>query len=195
MCAKENDWMRTLAVAGIGSAVIGFWMIYSIASQNSQFEKAVAAIERVDEYWNADESSFEPRVLDAERLVSDVGSGWRYKVSQPRLKLCLVEEKGLRTYLQSRISSIEIAIRTAERNYGRATALRVKAAFLRGDSESFINEDKQEQADERMYRRQGVPDDGYRQQLADSIKSARQSTARLEEKRQEASDCLADLRK
>ncbi len=186
--------MRTLAVAGIGSAVIGFWMIYSFASQNSQFEKAVAAIERVDEYWAADESSFEPRVLDAERIVSDVGSTWRYKVSQPCLELCLATEKTLRQYRQAQITFTNIAIKTAEQNYGHATALRVEAVFLSGDSESFINEDKQEQADERMYRRRGVPYNGYRQQLADSIKGARQSMAKLKEKRQEASDCLADLR-
>jgi hypothetical protein len=187
--------MRTLAVAGIGLAVIGFWMIYSIASQNSQFEKAVAAIERVDEYWDADESSFEPRVLDAERFVSDVGSTWRYKVSRSRLNLCLATEKTLRQYRQTQITFTNIAIKTAERNYGRATALRVEAAFLRGDSESFINEDKQEQADERMYSRDGVPDNGYRQQLADSIKVARQHMAKLEQQHHEASGCLADLRK
>jgi hypothetical protein len=187
--------MRTLAVAGIGSAVIGFWMIYSIASQNSQFEKAVAAIERVDEYWDADESSFEPRVLDAERLVSDVGSTWRYKVSHSRVNLCLATEKTLRAYRDSQITFTNNAIETAERNYGRATALRVKVAFMRGDSGSFVKEDKQEQADERMYSSHGIPDNGYRQQLADSIKVAREHMADLEKQRREASDCLADLRK
>jgi hypothetical protein len=182
--------MRALAVAGIVLAAIGFWMIYSAAAEKSRFEKAVAAIGRVEEYVTADESSYEPRYLEAERLVSDLGSSGHASAN-----LCLVEENGLRTYLQSRITSIEIAIRTAERNYGRATALRVEAAFLRGDSEAFIKEDKQEQAEERYYSGSGIADNGYRQQLADSIKKARQSIARLEEERQKASDCLADLRK
>jgi len=111
------------------------------------------------------------------------------------VNLCLATEKTLRAYRDSQITLTNNAIETAERNYGRATALRVNVAFMLGDSESFIKEDKQEKADERLYSSRGIPDNGYRQQLADSIKVAREHTAKLEAQHHEASDCLADLGK
>jgi hypothetical protein len=65
----------------IAGASVGF----SFVSRRNTLQRAQRAIERADEYWDAGSAGFDPRYLEAEKAVTEVGD----VLDSANLRACL----------------------------------------------------------------------------------------------------------
>lgn len=133
-------------------ALIGGVIVVSSQTHDATVRRAVEAIRRADEYVSKDEALFEPRLLDAEKTVAEVGEPITDSATRAHLDLCLATEKALRSALSLELTTKSIAVRTMEREYGHAEALGLEAAELDGSPEAYRAEDKQVAQFEQLYR-------------------------------------------
>ena len=81
--------MKRSLIAPIVLLAVGACVAFYVLSRRSAIKRAYEAIGRAEEYWDSGALLFEPRYLEAEKAVSEIGDGFLDPLPAAKLRACL----------------------------------------------------------------------------------------------------------